>query len=351
MWKAGSRLLARQRFDLIYFSTTAYPVVVLGRLWKRRFGVPYVVDLQDPWRSDHYLELPREERPPKFWFSYRLDKYLEPVAMRGVDGIVSVSEGYCTTLQERYPNIRPDMCRVIPFGGAEGDFEALDRMELTNPVFDKEPGVKNVVYVGRGGHDMARSAEGIFGALADGIAQRPELFGPVRMCFVGTDYASDGNGKQTFVPIAEAQGVGDRVVEQPARVEYFTALHLLREADMVVLPGSDDPAYTASKLYPYILAKRPMLAVFNEQSSVVTVLEETGAGRPVTFARETAPQELRDRIRTEWTAMLERLPYVPDTDWDAFAPYTARAMTRRQTDFFDEVLARVGRGHAQTTVS
>src|SRR5690606_32578724 len=85
LWKAGSRLLAERPYDLVYFSTTAYPAVVLGRLWKRRFGVPYVVDLQDPWRSDHYLDLPRTERPPKFWFSYRLDKLLEPIAMSEAD--------------------------------------------------------------------------------------------------------------------------------------------------------------------------------------------------------------------------------------------------------------------------
>jgi hypothetical protein len=348
LWQEGNRQLRRGDFDLVYFSTTAFPVAVLGRLWKRQFGVPYIVDMQDPWRSDHYLEAPPDERPPKFWFSYRLDKYLEPIAMKGVDGIISVSQGYCTMLQERYPNIRPERCRVIPFGGAEGDFRALDGMDLANPVFDRQPGVTNVVYVGRGGHDMARAAEGIFGALADGLEEQPDLFESVRMYFIGTDYAAGDQGKQTLAPIAEQLGVGDRVVEQPARVDYFTALHLLREADMVVLPGSDDPAYTASKLYPYILARRPMLAVFNAASSVVDVLDATGAGHPVTFSDDTSAQDLRDRLRAAWAAMLERLPYEPDTRWDAFEPYTAREMTRRQVTFFDEVLQARAEGEETT---
>src|SRR5690606_16203832 len=102
----------------------AYPVTVLGRLWKRRFGVPYVVDLQDPWRSDHYLELPREERPPKFWFSYRLDKLLEPVAMEAVDGVVAVAQGYIDTMRERYPAVCSVPGAVIPFGVSPLDFEA-----------------------------------------------------------------------------------------------------------------------------------------------------------------------------------------------------------------------------------
>lgn len=337
--KAGNALLARGGFDLVYFSTTAFPVLVLGPTWKKRFGVPYVIDMQDPWRSDHYLEVPREERPPKFWFSYRLDKALEPIAMRQVEGIVSVSEGYCTVLQERYPNIRPEICRVIPFGGAETDFEALDRMALSNSIFEKKPGVRNVVYVGRGGHDMALAAEGLFGALADGLRERPDLFEPVRMFFIGTDYAAEGQGRPTFAPIAEAHGVGERVVEQTDRVPYFEALHLLREADMLVLPGSDDPAYTASKLYPYILARRPMLAVFNERSSVVDILGATRAGQLATFSGHASPEDLRRRVRAVWTEMLERLPFVPETDWAAFEPYTTREMTRRQVELFEQVLA------------
>lgn len=336
--RAGDALLTQGNIDLIYFSTTAFPVLVLGRYWKARFGVPYVIDMQDPWRSDHYLGVPRDKRPPKFWFSYRLDKYLEPVAMHGVDGIVSVSEGYCTVLQERYPNIRPDICRVIPFGGARVDIEALDRMTLPNSVFRQESGITNVVYVGRGGHDMARAAEGIFGALADGLRECPDLFEPVRMYFVGTDYAAEGQGKPTFAPIAAAHGVGDRVTELTDRIPYFEALNLLREADMVVLPGSDDPAYTASKLYPYVLVQRPMLAVFNAKSSVVDILGATKAGRLETFTEGTSSEDLRARIRAAWAAMLEQLPFVPDTDWAAFEPYTAREMTRRQVELFDQVI-------------
>ena len=343
--RAGNRLLASGRFDLVYFSTTMFPVTVLGPYWKKRFGVPYVIDVQDPWRPDHYLERPRAERPPKFWLAYRLDSALEPLAFRDVDGLVSVSEAYCEMLAERYPRVRRVPCRVIPFGGAEGDFEVLDRLDLENPVFTPEADTVNLVYVGRGGHDMARAVRGLFGALADGLRERPDLFEHVRMHFVGTSYAPEGEGKRTIQPLAEAMGVGAYVHEQPARVPYFTALHLLRQADALVIPGSDDPAYTASKLYPYVLARRPLLAVFNARSSVVDILEKTRAGAAVTFSEATSEADLRRRLVEAMTRLLERLPFVPETDWAAFEPYTAREMTRRQVALFDEV---VGQTHAAT---
>ncbi len=335
----GTWRLAQGDVDLVYFSTTAYPVTILGRYWKQWFGIPYVIDMQDPWHTDYYVGKPSEEQPPKFWFSYRLNKYLEPVAMHGVDGIVSVSQGYCDTLQDRYDNVTPEMCEVIPFGAAEVDFEVMEDSGFTQPFVDPDDDTIDVVYAGRGGHDMATAARGLFGALRRGREERPTLFGRVRMYFVGTSYAPAGEGEKTLEPIAEEYGVADAVEEHTDRIPYFQSLRLLRDADHLVVPGSDDPDYTASKLYPYILSRRPVLAAFNQNSSVVDILRETGAGTAVTFNGETSSEDLAERVCEAWTPMLERLPYTPETDWEAFQPYTAKAMTQRQVEVFDRVVS------------
>jgi hypothetical protein len=336
--RTGNRLLRQRDIDLVYFSTTAFPVMVLGWYWKAQYGVPYVIDMHDPWRPDYYLDEPPSERPPKFWLAYAMHGCLESIAMSGVDGIISVSQGYCDTLTERYDGISPSDCTVIPFGAPENDFSVLEGADLTNPFFDPSNDAINVVYVGRGGHDMAPAAHGLFGALARGLDEAPERFGKIQMYFVGTSYAEEGEGEKTFAPIAAAHGVEDHVTEQPARVPYFQALHLMREADMLVVPGSDDPNYTASKLYPYILSRTPLLAVFNRQSSVIDVLHETGAGRVISFSGDTAEETLSSRVLETWGSMLRRLPYTPDTDWEAFEPYTARETTRRQVEVFDRVV-------------
>jgi hypothetical protein len=346
-----SRRLARGDVDLVYFSTTAFPVMVLGRYWKWRFGVPYVIDMQDPWHTDYYVGKPKEEQPPKFWFSYRLHKYLEPMAMRGVDGIISVSQGYCDTLQDRYANVTPDMCEVIPFGAAEVDFEVMEESGVTQPFVDPDDDTIDVVYAGRGGHDMATAARGLFGALRRGREERPGLFGRVRMHFVGTSYAPAGEGEKTIEPIAEQYGVADAVAEHTDRIPYFQSLRLLRDADHLVVPGSDDPDYTASKLYPYILSCQPVLAVFHQRSSVVDILQKTRAGKAVTFDGSMDVGNLADRVFNTWAAMLERLPYTPDTYWDAFRPYTAEIMTHRQAEVFDRAVSKTSRSPKETMAS
>jgi hypothetical protein len=163
------------------------------------------------------------------------------------------------------------------------------------------------------------------------------------MHFVGTSYAPAGEGEKTLEPIAEEYGVADAVTERTDRIPYFQSLRLLRDADHLVVPGSDDPDYTASKLYPYILSERPVLAAFHENSSVVDILRATGAGTAVTFGGRTDPEILAQDILMDWTPMLEQLPYTPDTEWDAFRPYTAEAMTRRQVEVFDKVVSRTPR--------
>ncbi|HEY5079481.1 MAG TPA: hypothetical protein VII43_06520, partial [Opitutaceae bacterium] len=51
---AGDRLLRAERFDLAFFSTTQFGAFALGPRWKSMFGLPYVLDYQDPWINEFY---------------------------------------------------------------------------------------------------------------------------------------------------------------------------------------------------------------------------------------------------------------------------------------------------------
>ena len=82
-----------------------------------------------------------------------------------------------------------------------------------------------------------------------------------------------------------------------------------------------------------------LLAVFHRNSSVVPVLEATRSGQAVTFESETDNDEVAASLFAKWTGLLQALPFTPDTDWQAFEPYTAREMTRRQCELFDAVVA------------
>lgn len=341
MWhclRKGNELLAQGDIDLVYFSTTAFPLPVLGRYWKARFGVPYVIDMQDPWHSDFYLDKPKDKRPPKFWLSYQMHRLLEPVAMRGVDGLIAVTEAYNEELRQRYDGMDPVACAVIPFGVSEWDYRVVEENPLDIDFFPRQaPEEIRGVYTGVCNAPMLPTIEALLEALRRGLEQAPELFRKVRLYFVGTNYTREEDARPVVMPLARKYGVEAHVFEKPERIPYMGALQVQKDADFLMLIGTADAQYTASKLYPYIFARRPILAIFNEESSVVSILKETGAGEAVTFAREV-DEELATGILPAWQAMLGRLPYTPPTDWQAFQEYTAESMTHKQVEVFDRVV-------------
>ncbi len=340
--KAGNQIIANAKIDLIYISTTLFPTMALGPRWKTRFGIPYILDFQDPWFSSYY-ESPGAPTPPggawKHMMSQIVARILEPYAMREVEHIISVSPAYPQMLRKRYAWLGEDKFTVLPFGAAEKDFECLETLNVTQSVFDPGDGKAHWSYVGRGGSDMAKALRVLFWAIRYERDRNPERFTNLKLHFVGTDYAPSDRAVKTVEPIAHECGVGDLVEELTGRVSYFEALKILTDSNALLLFGSDDPGYTASKLYPCILARKPILAVFHEQSTVVDVLRRCNAGRAVTFASDTNPKEAASaaRVKLDWLLSLPR-DYEPETDWQEFQPHTAREMTRRQCEILDRCL-------------
>ena len=137
-------ILKKEKFDLIFFSTTMFHVGALGAFWKRRFKIPIVFDLQDPWRNDFYLSKPKNDRPKKFYFSYLLLKWTEMIGLPKADGIIAVSDAYLIEAEKRYPILKSIPKKLIPFGVSNLDF-AFANEKLAYPL---KTGKINVVYIG-----------------------------------------------------------------------------------------------------------------------------------------------------------------------------------------------------------
>ena len=339
LYGAGCRLIAEQSFDLVYFSTTVFTAIPLGRLWKRRFGIPLVVDIQDPWVTGYYDQHPQVRKPPKHAIASRMHRMLEPWSMSAVDGVIAVSGGYIDDLTARYPFLKSKPSMVLPFGAAPGDFDGVRHAPQPNRFFDPGDGKIHVVYVGRGGQDMWPALRLVFSALRTGLSEAPEPFQRLRLHFIGTDYAPPERSRKTIEPLASLLGVSAHVREHPQRIPYFEALQVLRDGNMLLLPGSDDPQYTPSKTYPYILAHKPLLAILNEKSGACDVLRSTNAGRVATCDPTRDAGAQAEELYRTWREMLNHLAAPPQTDWQAFEKFTARAMTRQQCDFFDRVVS------------
>ncbi len=338
LYQAGTRMINSHCPDLVFFSTTQFPTMALGRLWKAKYGVPYVLDMQDPWVYHQRSGARQTHRGLKHRLMWYLHQCLEPWTMRRVGGIIAVTDAYHETLRQRYPWIAASSCRTIPFGAAQADFDVAAQYAAQPTIFARDDGLIHGVYAGALGPAMRHTCRAICAALQQGLQQAPALFSRVRLHFVGTDYAADSRAVKTIEPIATRMQLGDYVREYPHRLPYLSTLNLLRQANFLLVPGSSYGHYTASKIYPYILAQKPLVALFHEESSVVEVLRRTRSGDVVTFASSHDIDRIAHAFLRVWSKMIQRSPAKPHTDWQAFSPYTASELTRLQCRLFDRVL-------------
>ena len=278
-----ARLLDNESFDALFI--TIYPTypALLGPLLKRRFGVPFVLDYQDPWVGSWGLTVGGGRNGAPDWKS-RLTRVvaqrLEPLATHAADAITAVSRGTCDAVLARDGALAGRLCDTIPLGGEPADFDYLRAHPRRNPYFDPADGNLHVCYVGTLLPMGVETLQAVLRAAALLRACRPELYRRLRLHFFGTSNQAVPEAAARVAPVAQQMGVGECVTEVASRIDYLDALAVQTQATAVLLMGSSERHYTASKLYPALLATRPLLAVYHEASSVVEILRR--AARPPT---------------------------------------------------------------------
>ena len=183
---------------------------------------------------------------------------------------------------------------------------------------------------------MHFSIKSLFSAIQTHRQKFPETWQKIKLHFVGTKYSTFDHNKEIEVH-SKSYNLDNIVTEYPQRIPYFQSLQVLKDSHAILIIGSDDSGYSASKVYPCILAQKPILAILHEQSLVVNVIKDCKVGQTVTFKNTT--QNLQEQLNTrlEWL-LLESENHISTTDWQAFQPYTAREMTRQQCAIFDRCL-------------
>jgi len=346
LYRRGCALLATRRFDLVFFSTTEFALHVLGPLWQRKLGVPFCMDYQDPWVNNYYHLHPSVTPPGgrvKYAVANQLHRLAERYVVRSCAGFLSVSAAYLADLNDRYGvAVRGKPKLVRPFPAEPAELKKLGPELGSTALAVGMTGGAVWRYIGRGGADMQKAAQAFFAAWDVALRRGQVATEGARFEARGTSYASAGQGIKTFEPLVVGTALAARVAESPDRLGYSDMLRALLASDALVVFGSDDAAYTASKIYPYLLAGKPLLAIFHEESSVVRLMREVGGGACVTFNQYTTSDQLADRIGKSWFESGQFSRPVP-LDRQAFMPYTARRQAQDVGQWFQEILVHARR--------
>jgi len=302
---------------------------------ERRFGAPVVLDFQDPWVSDWGA---KQSLASKAGISHWLAERLEPRAVRASSFVTSVSETQNQQMSARYPWLDANAMAAIPIGGDPQDFERLpDKCPEALSNF-RNAKVIRLAYVGT----YWPAAEMPLRALLQGFRHfmdRQPLAGqPVEIHLIGTGGSVPPEASTSIRSMTAEFGLEEHVVDIPERLGYLDALWAVRNSDGLLLFGSVEPHYTASKIYSSLMSGRPFFSIFHRQSSAHQILSTAGGGIALSFRDEIELSKMESQI----SDALETLVFNPESlgkvDPETYAPYTALAVAGQFAAIFDRLV-------------
>ncbi len=351
IYRRARRLLSAERYELVLITLPPHYTAVLGPLLHRGSGIPYVLDYQDPWVSAWGLTVGGGRNAALDWKS-RLSRWLalalEPRALRAAAGLMGVSHGTLQGLLERHPEMRALPRAEVPLGGEPRDFALAKLEQRPNPFFDAGDGRVHLVYVGT----LLPLGLEVLRAVLEGavILRERELtsFARLRFHFLGTSNQREGSHPRRVLAAASELGLGEIVEEHPHRIGYVDALTVQTQAQAILLLGSTERHYTASKIYPALLSGRPLLAVYHEASTVCEVLRQQGpkgATFLCTFTEARGPGSVREAVAAALSALAhEIVPTPPNEQGVDLGRWSASALAGQMAGCLAEAAARTRAG-------
>ncbi|MGH9545866.1 MAG: glycosyltransferase family 4 protein [Terriglobales bacterium] len=248
---AAIQTVRSQNLDIAAIVTTSPPITshLVGRRAKTILGCPWIADFRDLWTQN------MGERTPQF-FQVGLEKR----TLKHADALVTVSEPWAQRLQRRYSGKK---IYSIPNG-----FDPDDYGSPAPPLTDEF----SVTYTGQL-YEGQRDPTMLFQVVRELIGAGRIAARDLRIRFYGDiePWLPRLVAKYGLEPIVELKGPRPR----------HEVMERQRESQILLLLPWSDPRETghhSAKLFEYLAAGRPVLAVGGSRGVLTQSLEETGAG-------------------------------------------------------------------------
>jgi len=251
---------------------STYPIAtahLIGLALHRLTGIPWVADFRDPMTEEDPVTGQQYPTDPGLRKARRI---IEQRTVAHCARAVFVAWTALRIYADRYPELPNSRWAIIPNGYDGDSFEQAERM------IPAQPAQRNRIVLLHSGvlyPTPDRDPSAFFAALA-----KLRRAGGVSSCNLKVVLRASGYEHYYRKVIAE-QGLEDLVFLEPA-IPYREALAEMLCADgLLVFQGyTSNPAIPA-KLYEYLRARRPILAMADSEGDTAQTLRDVGIGRIV----------------------------------------------------------------------
>ena len=306
---AAQTLLSTRTIDFIWFSVPSWYPPLMGPRLFRKFGVPYGIDYQDPWIH------PLPEGTSRFSrarLTQRLAQLLEPQVLKDCQLITAINPAYIDGIAARHPELDGVPRCTFQLG--------FDEQDHTVDIGASPPwpsDAQTLLYAGAYLPLSEPFHRALFRALRKGVNKGTV---PNKICLV---YIGTGRPDLPLTAIAQEENVEPHVLEMPDRISFLSIQSLLKQTHGILIVGSPEPHYSASKVFQCILANRPLLALLHDESEALDILRQCNAGHCSAGYTPGADGEFEaDVLAALETLFQDRMPWTVDTT--PLAPYHAR---------------------------
>jgi glycosyltransferase involved in cell wall biosynthesis len=312
---AGRRILRDDPPALIYSTSPHATAHLIARVLARSSRLPWVSDFRDPW-----FEQPAEPGTPAVvqWFAPRLEKRVIADSSRVIASTVELRN----LLAGRYPHERQEKFVAILNGYDEADFADLP---LPSTLRGEQ---LSVIHAGAINAEF-RDPRPLFRALREAAKSGAVNAERFHFRFVGAGEFGDSPEMRRCLEETDLT----RQVEFTPRLPYPEALELITRADLLLLlqASPDTAGLVPAKLYEYLRAQKPILAVVTPGASD-EVLKQTGGGWAVSPHDSGALQRRLEDVYHAWSE--GRLDEVR-ADLAKLRRFERRHLTHALADQFD----------------
>jgi glycosyltransferase involved in cell wall biosynthesis len=252
--RAARRFLRENPVDCVITSSPPESVHLAGLALGRRRPA-WIADLRDGWT----FEPMRPEFPTSA--QRRLDQRLEGRVMRTADAVVAATEPIALDLTRRY-GIPSTTIRNAWDPELEAEVSSARPPEL-------EPNRFNLVYTGSLGGLRGHDERALLEAVRQIVREDDDQAGRLRLVIAGS--LTDAERRELSGPELSP------VVRLLGPLPRPEALALQRRADALLLITSHHSSIATAKLYEYLAADRPILALAG-RNEAARIVEETATG-------------------------------------------------------------------------